>query len=783
MNTSTLSLLLAVALAVAPGCSARGGGGGGGLNTDASTSDDVQSTGDVPVTGDDVPVTGDVPVVGEDVPVAGEDVPPVPCTGDKGCGAGRFCDEGTCRAQVCVPGSATCGSATSITLCDPRGATRADMPCPGGAACTDGRCQSPRVCEPGVSMCEGESARRVCTPDGTSFMSVACASGERCTNGGCVATQVCVPGSVSCAEDGQRRVCNGSGSGYSTTACPVATNATSACRDGACVATCNAGFANCDGNATNGCEASLSTNTHCGACNNTCATGQSCVGGSCTGGGSTGANFRVSSLLTTGCTTLEHGTPGGDDRGPLAAVSGFLVVSGDTRTVSINTTTQAVTNVPVRLDWMTSNLRTGQLVVFAANNTVLPVEVGGMAQQILVVDPATGLPSGAPIMLSQAIRIVPGAGIFAGWDRAVVWDSTTLWNINLTNGAVQSLGPWTMPTYQSCELGGLWGVAETEGTETNLVYVSSTTAISRVRVSTRAVTTVGNYSNLSDMCGISVLPSANRWYFHHESTSQFRSGGDETAGWCNATFGSTATTCTAPEIDCGGTCVNPQTSVTHCGRCNNPCGSGQTCTAGVCGTTTGGYTRSSPAITWIDACNLPGAVRSFTTAQDDNAVTATMPFPNFLYWGRRVTTINIATNGFLSFDGMANAETSGSLPSTVAPNAVVAAWWTDLRTPVNGLCYATTGTVGARSFIAQWNAATYYSTSSGTLTFQVRLNEMGNTIDLVYNNLSALPSGYFIAAGLENWEGTQASAVCAGATAMTRCTEVFPTSRYRFTPN
>src|SRR4029078_13352370 len=41
-------------------------------------------------------------------------------------------------------------------------------------------------------------------------------------------------------------------------------------------------------------------------------------------------------------------------------------------------------------------------------------------------------------------------------------------------------------------------------------------------------------SSLSDMCSFTVAPSLSRWYFHHEGTSQFRSG-DETIGFANAT--------------------------------------------------------------------------------------------------------------------------------------------------------------------------------------------------------------------------------------------------------
>ncbi|MFO0625452.1 MAG: FG-GAP-like repeat-containing protein [Polyangiales bacterium] len=66
-------------------------------------------------------------------------------------------------------------------------------------------------------------------------------------------------------------------------ACTVP-NATPACTGGACaVGMCSAGFGNCDGNASNGCETNTSTSaSHCGACGNACATGFFCAAGVCT---------------------------------------------------------------------------------------------------------------------------------------------------------------------------------------------------------------------------------------------------------------------------------------------------------------------------------------------------------------------------------------------------------------------------------------------------------------------------------------------------------------------
>jgi len=40
---------------------------------------------------------------------------------------------------------------------------------------------------------------------------------------------------------------------------------------------CNGGYGNCDDDMANGCETALVTNEHCGACNNACAPGQSCL--------------------------------------------------------------------------------------------------------------------------------------------------------------------------------------------------------------------------------------------------------------------------------------------------------------------------------------------------------------------------------------------------------------------------------------------------------------------------------------------------------------------------
>ena len=179
--------------------------------------------------------------------------PQHPCAAGQGCCAGQCLntqsDANNCGAcgNTCASGSGCCGAVcvplTTITNCGMCGISCGDV-VSGTRACTAGKC-AVGACNPGFGDC------------------------DKSVSNGC---------EVNLASDTNN--CGACGAMCGTTV----TNATaSGCVSGKCGFTCNAGFKDCNGTYSDGCEVDSSKDVkNCGACGNACPTGVPCANGTCT---------------------------------------------------------------------------------------------------------------------------------------------------------------------------------------------------------------------------------------------------------------------------------------------------------------------------------------------------------------------------------------------------------------------------------------------------------------------------------------------------------------------
>ncbi len=253
----------------------------------------------------------------------------------------------------------------------------------------------------------------------------------------------------------------------------------------------------------------------------------------------------VESLSTDNCTVVDHDSASGDDRGGIAVAGDYAYYTGDIRTVRFDGSNLGnQTNLSTTLDGIVSDLDTGYLYSLATESDTPFVNScsGQDLDRLLRLDPADGSVQDS-IMLSEPIlgsalcyySYYSMPGMFAGPGfMLLVLDRVYL--IDFTSGAVLDLAerPADYAPYP-CENWASWGIAEHYQGEFSLVYRNqSSNTIARTTLA-NVTTTVGTFTNLSDMCSLTGSPSTSRWFFHHEGGSQF-GGGSETMGACDATF-------------------------------------------------------------------------------------------------------------------------------------------------------------------------------------------------------------------------------------------------------
>ena len=199
-------------------------------------------------------------------------------------------DVSTCGLTGVCSGQRSCQQWPSGTVCvagscsaDGLGLNRADT-CNGSGSCVDQGLQScaPYRCNAGAPA----ACRTTCTIDSQCATGYLCktSTGQclRADGQSCSGSADCLNGA--CCSGLCRNLANDtSNCGTCNQACTNANGSTS-CVGGACSPVCNTNFKSCDSNPNNGCETASNTNTNCGTCGTACARANAsatCATGAC----------------------------------------------------------------------------------------------------------------------------------------------------------------------------------------------------------------------------------------------------------------------------------------------------------------------------------------------------------------------------------------------------------------------------------------------------------------------------------------------------------------------
>ena len=239
---------------------------------------------------------------------------------------GRMCSGGQCSLVSCPPGLADCDddgidceqSLSTLASCGACGTRCGDAQgrLPNAtASCSSGACAI-GTCSANFSDCDAsaqngcEASLRTTANCGACGRACSLANASvTCSTGTC-AIDTCNTGFANCDGDASNGCETGTNSNSNCGGCNVTcaqANATTTCGSGTCQrVSCNAGYGDCDGNPSNGCETQLNSLTHCGACGNTCSLAngtQTCDTGVCTLTGCNQGYGNCDFVASNGCET------------------------------------------------------------------------------------------------------------------------------------------------------------------------------------------------------------------------------------------------------------------------------------------------------------------------------------------------------------------------------------------------------------------------------------------------------------------------------------------------
>ncbi|MBL8684028.1 MAG: hypothetical protein JNK05_32950 [Myxococcales bacterium] len=231
------------------------------------------------------------------------------------------------RTAMCSSGCNTAGGETrcGMTCVDVQTSLqhcgRCDNMCPDRPnftrACTGGMCGG--TCSTGFRDCDMVESNG-CEVDTTSSVAHCGGCGMACPSrpntavscSGSACTYACLAGFADCdgnAANGceTNTQSNTNNCGMCGRRCLAQANQSATCMGGVCAFPCLPGFLNCDGAAANGCEASTSAPTSCGSCANVCSGATpNCTAGVCTGTCAAPATECGMGMCVDTMTSTEH---------------------------------------------------------------------------------------------------------------------------------------------------------------------------------------------------------------------------------------------------------------------------------------------------------------------------------------------------------------------------------------------------------------------------------------------------------------------------------------------
>ncbi len=643
-----------------------------------------------------------------------------PCVHDTDCSSGICLSVGSC-SRTCSSGG-DCPMSTNWscvglpgrgTVCDCTRTSASDLPCNS----VDDECNG--LIDDTSRTCNGACVDVGADPANCGACGITCGGGTVCRAGRCDCPtdrpSVCGTRCIATATDPMH--CGSCGH-----VCPGGANGTASCAAGVCGITCNAGSADCDADAANGCEADVRSDLmHCGSCGHvcafanatgTCSTG-SCVLGACAAGyqncdgdPSNGCEADVASS-TTSCGACGRAcvAPNGVS-GCTAGVCGLLACNPGW--ANCNTVATDGCEVALGTDVLNCGV-CGHACPGGGPNTAATCMAStcGLACRPGFGDCDTSTANGCETVLQSDVANCGACGVTCGTGLTC-------------SGGACGVACGGVPGYSLCGSAcvnlstdpGNCGGCGVPCASPNVCTAGTCVCAAGLTACSGACVNLTRDTNHCGTCGTRcAAPPPN-------ASAVCTTGACAVA--CNTGFGD----CDTSRVN--GCETNTDSNVSACGACGNVCAAGSTCVAGRCGLLVNGL--GGPA--GFGANRLPLQDDGSNCGTGMTGVDLTVVAPSGLnFYGTIYRQLCVNNNGNVNFTTTnmgVNTFTSSPFPFSSVP--LIAPWFADVDTRGGNLSNPNTDAIywdaRAGQFVATWYNVGYYATHDNLQnTFQLVLRD------------------------------------------------------------